>query len=100
MYKGTVPNAAAGLRLWKILPNGDARSCELVIFENHWNGVETTLRRAAISGRVEIEPYTDKGGDHYVDIYDADQAIISTAALDADSYRSLKRHWMRCKYVD
>lgn len=54
----------------------------------------TVLRRASISGRVEV------GGelaDYFADVHDGDGNLLETVALDRDSYRALKYRWMRCK---
>ena len=56
--------------------------------------VDMVLRRAAISGRVEI------GGaiaDHFVDLVDTDGDMIESVALDRHSYKALKTRWMRCR---
>ena len=87
-----VPDNAMGLKLYKHV--GDRLvGCELVMFLNP-GAVDTALRRAQISGRVEV------GGeikDHFADIYTDPNTWTETVALDADSYRALKNHWMRCK---
>jgi hypothetical protein len=52
------------------------------------------LRRAAISGRVEI------GGDiadHFADVLDEQASMIETVALDRGSYHALKTRWMGCR---
>jgi hypothetical protein len=56
--------------------------------------VDTTLRRAAISGRVELG---GKPVDFFADILDHNHDILETVALDRHSYAALKNHWMRCK---
>lgn len=87
-----VPDEAMGLRLYKIVKE-ELVACELVMFE-HPGAVDTTLRRAQISGRVEV------GGeikDHFADIYVDQDSWTHTVALDARSYRALKNRWMRCK---
>lgn len=92
-----LPRGAAGLRLCKIFPGDELRLCEAVRFPRGWQAVDTVLRRAAIAGRVEVDP----GGplpDHFADILDGDGDMIGNVALDAKSFRSLKDHWMRCKY--
>lgn len=92
---GTVPADAIGLKLYRINVREELIGCETVIFQSGRDGVDTVLRRAAICGRVEIE------GDiknHYADfIVDRDGTWEGTVALDAQSYSSLKNHWMRCK---
>lgn len=65
------------------------------MFTKGFAAVDTTLRRAAIAGRVEI------GGDiqdHFADVMDADHSLIEAVALDAKSFRALKEKWMRCSY--
>lgn len=90
---GDVPAASVGLQLYRI-QGEELLACEPVHFLNGWDGVETVLRRAAISGRVEV------GGellDHFADINDEHGDTLGTVALDADSYRALKYRWMPCR---
>jgi hypothetical protein len=93
-----VPADAAGLRLYRYSkPGGDdttLRACEAIRFNNGAAAVDTVLRRAAISGRVEIDGTVS---DHFADILDADGSIVGTVALDAKSYRALKTKWMPCR---
>lgn len=87
-----VPDEAMGLRLYKYVKD-ELIGCELVMFEKR-GAVDTALRRAQISGRVEV------GGeikDHFADIYIDEGTWTHSVALDAKSYRALKNHWMRCK---
>lgn len=88
-----LPPDATGLRLYRYVGERLIR-CEAVRFPGGLAAVDTVLRRAAISGHVEI------GGDikdHFADVLDETASIIETVALDARSYRALKNHWMRCK---
>jgi hypothetical protein len=95
---GTLPADAAGLRLCKIFPGDDLRLCEPVLFTRGRAAVDTVLRRAAISGgRVDIDPEGELP-DHFADVLDARGHMVGNVALDADSFRALKDHWMRCKY--
>lgn len=89
-----LPNNATGLRLARITPQDELILCEPVQFTAGLPSVDTVLRRAAISGRVEIDGDI---GDHFADVLDRDGDIIETVALDAASYRALKNRWMRCK---
>lgn len=89
-----LPDTAIGLVLHRMV--GDRLiSCEPVYFVNGRAAVDTVLRRAAISGRVEI------GGaiqDHFADVLiDHSGSWDETVSLDANSYRALKNRWMRCK---
>lgn len=88
-----LPADAVGLRLAR--HSGDRLIlCEEVRFVRGRAAVDTVLRRAAISGRVEI------GGeiaDHFADVMDGNGDIVETVALDARSYKALKTRWMRCK---
>ena len=87
-----LPAEAVGLRLHSVVKDR-LIACEAIRFPGGRPAVGTTLRRAEISGRVEI------GGeiqDHFADVLDDEQAIIETVALDAKSYRALKTRWMRC----
>jgi hypothetical protein len=92
-----LPADAAGLRLCKIFPGDDLRLCEPVVFTKGRAAVDTVLRRAAISGRVEIEPGSPLP-DHFADIIDSKGDAVGNVALDAKSFKALKEHWMRCKY--
>lgn len=88
-----LPAETVGLQLYRL------RGDELVAYEAmRFHGgrlaVDTVLRRAAISGRVEI------GGDiqnHFADVLDENSDLIETVALDRKSYSALKNKWMRCK---
>ena len=88
-----VPIDAVGLRLVKVV-RGELILCEAVRFTGGAPAVETTLRRAAISGRVEAGGIVS---DYLVDLLDEEQSIIGNAYLDANSYRALKTRWMRCR---
>lgn len=87
-------HAAIGLKLYRF--QGERLiACEDVIFTEGYNAVNTTLRRAAISGRVEVEGEIK---NHFADVLiDANGSWDQTIALDAGSYRALKNRWMRCK---
>ena len=88
-----VPEDAQAVRLHKIV-RGDLVACEAVAFTDGASAIDTTLRRAAISGRVEV------GGeiaDHFADLLDGEGALIETVSLDARSYKALKTRWMRTK---
>lgn len=55
------------------------------------------LRRAALSGRVEVEPEGPLP-DFYADVLiDESGSWDATVALDRNSYNSLKNRWMRCR---
>lgn len=89
-----LPAEAVGLRLARITSKGELVLCEAIRFGSGHAGVDTTLRRAAISGRVEIG-----GGeaDWFADVLDDNGDIIETVSLDAKSYGALKNRWMRCR---
>lgn len=89
-----VSKEAVGLRLARIDRRGNLILCEAVGFVAGWAAVEGTLRRAAISGRVEVEGRIE---NHFADALDIDGSLVDTIALDAKSYSALKNHWMRCK---
>lgn len=91
---GELPTEACGLRLARITRKDDLILCEPVIFVDGRPAVDTVLRRAALSGRVEIG---GKIADHFADVLDAEGDIIDDVALDAKSYGALKNHWMRCR---
>lgn len=89
-----IPAKAVGLRLARFVRGDDLILCEPVRFARERAAVELTLRRAAISGLVEIEGEII---NHFADILDDNCDIVGTVALDADSYGALKNRWMRCK---
>jgi hypothetical protein len=89
-----LPKEAVGLRLGRIDRKGNLILCEAMRFESGFAGVETTLRRAAIAGRVEVGAEI---ADHLADVMDADGSMIETLSLDRHSYAALKNRWMRCK---
>lgn len=89
----TLPEAAVGLQLYRFA--GERLiACEAIQFKTGYSGVEIVLRRARISGRVDI------GGDikdHFADVLDESGTILETVALDRKSYSALKNKWMRCR---
>jgi len=88
-----LPDAAVGLRLYRIDSRENLIACEGVVFDGGRPAVNTVLRRAAIAGLVEV------GGeikDHFADVIEADGSWSETVSLDAKSYGSLKNKWMRC----
>lgn len=89
-----LPLETVGLCLYRIDRNERLWACEAMRFANGRAGVDTVLRRAQLSGRVEI------GGEvvnHFADVLDDECTILATVALDAKSYGALKNKWMRCK---
>lgn len=85
-----VPDAATAVRLCRVVRE-ELLACEAVLFPAGARAVDTILRRAGISGRVEI------GGeiaDHFADLLDVNGDMVETVALDAGSYRALKTRWM------
>lgn len=92
MGKG-LPNDAVGLRLARIVGD-DLRLCEAVRFVSGRDGVDTVLRRAAVSGHVEIEGQIE---NHFADALNDNGDIVAIISLDSKSYGALKNHWMRCK---
>jgi hypothetical protein len=90
---GIIPDLSVGPQLYR-LHRQSLIACEAVEFDRDKLGVETLLRRASISGRVEV------GGelsDYFADVHDRDRNLLETVTLDPDSYRALKYRWMRCK---
>lgn len=93
----SLPTESVGLRLYRITGRGPSErliGCEAIRFTAGLSGVDTVLRRAAISGRVEIDGEIE---DHFADVLDEDQTIVATVALDRGSYNALKNRWMRCR---
>jgi hypothetical protein len=85
-----------GLKLYKIVGE-QLIACESVIFDGGRDAVNTVLRRAALSGRVEVEPEGDLP-DFYADVLtDPNGSWEASVALDRNSYSKLKNHWMRCR---
>jgi hypothetical protein len=95
LLKGTVPQSVSGLTLYRIHAES-LQGCETVTFSGGSSAVDTVLRRAAISGRVEIGGRLE---NHFADLIDANGDIIEVVALDAKSYGALKNHWMRCRVM-
>lgn len=90
-----VPDDAVGLQLYRA--NGNRLvACERITFSSLKDGVCTVLRRAAISGKVEVG---GKLESHFADILDANMDVIESVALDSGSYSALKNKWMKCKIL-
>jgi len=89
-----LPPETVGLRLYRIDRKDNLIGCEGVRFVAGRPAVLTTLIRAAISGRVEVNGKID---NHFADALDGDGNLLETVALDSESYRSLKTRWMPCK---
>lgn len=89
-----LPASSVGLRLARIDSKENLILCEAMRFERGLSAVEITLRRAAISGRVEVQ---GKIENHFVDVLDDDGNMVETVALDRKSYGAIKNKWMRCK---
>ena len=89
-----IPPEAVGLKLHRIDSKDRLHACESVRFVKGYAGVERAIRLASVSGRAEVG---GKIKDHFADVLDADDSLIETVALDANSYAALKNHWMRCK---
>jgi hypothetical protein len=92
MFK-QLSSAAVGLRLARIRGD-DLLLCEPMRFEQERDAIHTLLRRAMLSGRVELD---GEIANHFADVLDSDGDIVGTVALDAKSYGILKNRWMRCK---
>lgn len=90
----SLPRDAVGLRLARIDSRERLILCESIRFTAGFSAVETTLRRAAISGRVEV---SGEIRNHFADALDDNGDIVETVALDRRSYSALKNHWMRCR---
>lgn len=89
-----LPVSARGLRLARIDSKERLILCETVMFVDGFRSVELVLARAEISGRVEVD---GKIENHFADVMSDENSMVETVALDAESYRALKNHWMRCK---
>ena len=89
-----LPEESVGLRLARITPKDELILCESVMFKKGREAVDTVLRRATISGRVEIGVEIE---NHFADVLDQDGSMVETVSLDAKSYGALKNRWMRCR---
>lgn len=89
------PNAI-GLCLHRHDRNDNLVACELVIFRNGASAINTTLRRAALSGVVKVEPF-DERMDYFADVFVSETEFTQSILLDRKSYASLKNRWMRCR---
>lgn len=94
--RGKVPPNVVGLRLCKMFGE-DLWMTEPVMFVKGAAAVDIVLRRAALSGRVEIGEDMELG-DYWADLLEKDGSLESHAALDAKSFRAIKNHWARCRY--
>ncbi len=94
MTPDELPAATVGLRLARITRGEDLILCEGLRFAQGREAVCTVLRRARISGRVDVE---GKIANHFADLLDDHGDIVGTVALDAGSYAALKNRWARCK---
>jgi hypothetical protein len=93
-----VPAECVGITLYKNFGDDNYRGTERVVFKDR-NGLETTLRRAAISGKIEIGSNIELG-DFFADLHDAEGSIVTHVNLDAKSFKALKEHWLgRPRYV-
>jgi hypothetical protein len=82
------------MRLARIDSNERLILCEAMKFDNGRAAIDTALRRASVSGHVEIEGNI---ANHFADLLDDNGNLVGTVSLDAQSYRALKNKWMRCK---
>lgn len=88
-----LPKSAVGMRLARINSKDELILCEAYRLADS-AALETVLRRALISGRVEVN---GKIADHFADIMDDSQSMVATVSLDAGSYKALKTKWFRSK---
>jgi hypothetical protein len=88
-----IPKETVGFRLYRIDARERLIACEALRYDSA-AVVDTLLRRALISGRVEVG---GKIENHFLDLLDADCSMVETVALDRHSYSALKNHWARCK---
>ena len=89
-----LPAAATVLRLARINRKEELILCEAMRLNGGSSAIDTILRRANISGRVEVE---GKIVNHFADVLDDDGNMVTTVALDAKSYSAIKNRWMRCR---
>lgn len=89
-----LPKSIVGLRLARITNKDELILCEAMRFNGGNGAVEMVLRRAGLSGRIEVE---GEIANHFADALDDNGNTVVSIALDAGSYRALKTRWMRCK---
>lgn len=90
-----IPADVIGMQLCKMV--GDQlRISEEVYFEKGNAAVRTTLRRAAISGKVGP---IGKTGQFWADLLTRN-GMAETIALDQDAWNGLKNRWMRCRMIE
>ncbi len=89
-----LPENSKVVRLYKHNSRDELIACEAVEFLDGAPAIETTLRRAALSGRVDVEGEIDC---YFADILDENGDLRVSVALDRGSYGALKNHWMRCR---
>lgn len=87
-----VPETAKVVRLYKHGRDGALIACVGIEFAGGAPAIDTALRRAAISGYVEVGGQL---GDYFADLLDANGDIVENVALDRASYGALKNRWMR-----
>jgi hypothetical protein len=91
-----LPSDAVGLVLCKIVGKDDLRMSEAVVFMGGRHALETTLRRAAIAGKVGP---VGEAGTFFADIVNADGDQVETIKLDRKSWNSLKNKWAKCRMM-
>jgi len=92
-----LPKDAIGLQLCKLVGKDDLRMSETVVFAGGRHALETTLRRAALSGVVGP---VGEAGTYFADIVDADGDQVETIALDRGSWNTLKNRWAKCRMLE
>jgi hypothetical protein len=88
-----IPENVVGISLAKM--RGEKLTlCEEVIFTGGRTAVETTLRRAELSGNVGPVGET---GDFFADLLDENGDMVENIKLSRESWNALKNRWMPCK---
>lgn len=91
---------AKGLRLARVLANGDLRLWEPVMFVAGREAVEMMLRRAwAVGGYVEIGDDVHLE-DYFADVMSDDHTMTQNVALDRKSFRYLYQHLRPIRFPD
>lgn len=91
-----IPKDCVGLQLWKAKATDDAVPYERVVFKGGRPAVNTTLRRAAISGPIGPIGRT---GEFWADFINEDGDWTETIALSREAWNALKNRWMRCRQL-
>jgi hypothetical protein len=83
-----IPADVVGFALCRMNSKDELFRTGDIIFDRGRDAVQTILIRAAICGRVDVG---SENGDYWADLVNEDGTWDQTVALDAESFRYLKR---------